>query len=295
MRFVTFKKNNEIRAGLEILNKGIIDINKVDKNLPNDLNNIIKNYSMIKDQIQNIYKSQNIHYSMNEVDLLSPIPVPVRDIICVGKNYAEHAIEVQKSSFSTLQGKIQIPKEPIIFNKATTSVIGPNDKIELVNDRTNTTDYEGELGVIIGKRIKNIKYSNATDAIFGYTIINDVTSRKLQNNHKQWFIGKSPDTYCPIGPSIVTKDEIKIIDDIKIQTFINGEIRQTGFVKDMIFNIPTIIKTLAKSMTLVEGDIIATGTPSGVGIGFDPPKFLKSGDKVKISIDPIGILENDVI
>ena len=295
MRFVTFKKNNEIRAGLEILNKGIIDINKVDKNLPNDLNNIIKNYSMIKDQIQNIYKSQNIHYSMNDVDLLSPIPVPVRDIICVGKNYAEHAKEVQKSSFSTLQGKMQVPKEPIIFNKATTSVIGPNDKIELVNDRTNTTDYEGELGVIIGKRTKNIKYSNATDVIFGYTIINDVTARKLQNNHKQWFIGKSPDTYCPIGPSIVTKDEIKIIEDIKIQTFINGEIRQTGIVKDMIFNIPTIIETLAKSMTLVEGDIIATGTPSGVGIGFDPPKFLKSGDKVKISIDPIGILENDVI
>ena len=295
MRFITFKKNNEIRAGLEILNKGIIDINKVDKNLPNDLNNIIKNYSMIKDQIQNIYKSQNIHYSMNEVDLLSPIPVPVRDIICVGKNYAEHAKEVQKSSFSTLKGKVQVPEEPIIFNKATTSVIGPNDKIELVNDRTNTTDYEGELGVIIGKRTKNIKYSNATDVIFGYTIINDVTARKLQNNHKQWFIGKSPDTYCPMGPCIVTKDEIKIIEDIKIQTFINGENRQTGIVKDMIFNIPTIIETLAKSMTLVEGDIIATGTPSGVGIGFDPPKFLKSGDKVKISIDPIGILENDVI
>ena len=190
---------------------------------------------------------------------------------------------------------MQVPKEPIIFNKATTSVIGPNDKIELKNDRTNTTDYEGELGVIIGKKTKNIKYSNATDALFGYTIINDVTARKLQNNHKQWFIGKSPDTYCPIGPSIVTKDEIKIIEDIKIQTFINGEIRQTAIIKDMIFNIPTIIETLAKSMTLVEGDIIATGTPSGVGIGFDPPKFLKSGDKVKISIDPIGILENDVI
>ena len=141
MRFVTFKKNNEIRAGLEILNKGIIDINKVDKNLPNDLNNIIKNYSMIKDQIQNIYKSQNFHYSMNEVDLLSPIPVPVRDIICVGKNYAEHAKEVQKSSFSTLQGKMQVPKEPIIFNKATTSVIGPNDKIELVNVE-NTRRYK---------------------------------------------------------------------------------------------------------------------------------------------------------
>jgi 2-keto-4-pentenoate hydratase/2-oxohepta-3-ene-1,7-dioic acid hydratase in catechol pathway len=295
MRFVTFKKNNMVRAGLEILNRGIIDINKANKNLPHDLNKIIKNYAEVEDQIQNINNAQNIHYSINEINLLSPIPVPVRDIICVGKNYAEHAKEVQKSSFSTLQEKKHVPDEPIIFNKATTSVIGPNDKIELINDRTNTTDYEGELGVIIGKRSKNIKYSNATDIIFGYTIINDVTARKLQNNHKQWFIGKSPDTYCPIGPCIITKDEIKDIKNVKIQTTINGEVRQTGIVKDMIFNISTIIETLTKSMTLLEGDIIATGTPSGVGIGFNPPKFLKSGDKIKISIDPIGILENDVI
>ena len=295
MRFVTFKKNSVIRVGLEILKRGIIDINKANKNLPHDLNKIIKNYAEVEDQIQNINNAQNIHYSINEINLLSPIPVPVRDIICVGKNYAEHAKEVQKSSFSTLQEKNHLPDEPIIFNKATTSVIGPNDKIELINDRTNTTDYEGELGVIIGKRSKNIKYSNATDIIFGYTIINDVTARKLQNNHKQWFIGKSPDTYCPIGPCIITKDEIKDIKNVKIQTTINGEVRQTGIVKDMIFNISTIIETLTKSMTLVEGDIIATGTPSGVGIGFDPPKFLKSGDKIKISVDPIGILENDVI
>ena len=295
MRFVTFKKNSMIRVGLEILHSGIIDINKANKNLPHDLNKIIKNYAEVEDQIQNINNAQNIHYSINEINLLSPIPVPVRDIICVGKNYAEHAKEVQKSSFSTLQEKRHVPNVPIIFNKATTSVIGPNDKIELTNDQTNTTDYEGELGVIIGKRSKNIKYANATDAIFGYTIINDVTARKLQNNHKQWFIGKSPDTYCPIGPCIITKDEIKDIKNVKIQTTINGEVRQTGIVKDMIFNISTIIETLTKSMTLVEGDIIATGTPSGVGIGFDPPKFLKSGDKIKISVDPIGILENDVI
>ena len=295
MRFVTFKKNSVIRVGLEILKRGIIDINKANKNLPHDLNKIIKNYAEVEDQIQNINNAQNIHYSINEINLLSPIPVPVRDIICVGKNYAEHAKEVQKSSFSTLQEKNHLPDEPIIFNKATTSVIGPNDKIELINDRTNTTDYEGELGVIIGKRSKNIKYSNATDIIFGYTIINDVTARKLQNNHKQWFIGKSPDTYCPIGPCIITKDEIKDIKNVKIQTTINGEVRQTGIVKDMIFNISTIIEILTKSMTLVEGDIIATGTPSGVGIGFDPPKFLKSGDKIKISVDSIGILENEVI
>lgn len=194
-----------------------------------------------------------------------------------------------------MQGKQAVPTKPIIFNKATTSVIGPNDKIETKNDETKTTDYEGELGVIIGKRAKNISKANAFDIIFGYTIINDVTARELQNNHKQWFIGKSPDTYCPMGPAVITKDEINNIDEVKLQTFVNEEERQVGIVKDMVFTIPVLIETLTKSMTLVEGDIIATGTPAGVGIGFDPPKFLKPGDKVKVSIEPIGTLENKVI
>ncbi len=295
MRFITFEKNQEIKVGLEILGKGIIDLKKIDQKLPANLNSIIKNYNTIESQIRNLNKEENIHYSISEIKLLSPIPVPVRDIICVGKNYAEHAKEVQKSSFSTLQGKQAVPTEPIIFNKATTSVIGPNDQIELKHDRTNSTDYEGELGVIIGKRSKNITQANAFDIIFGYTIINDVTARKLQNNHKQWFIGKSPDTYCPMGPAVITADEITDINAVKLETYVNEEKRQTGIVKDMVFNIPFLIETLTKSMTLVEGDIIATGTPSGVGIGFDPPKFLKSGDKVKITIDPIGTLENEVI
>ncbi len=145
------------------------------------------------------------------------------------------------------------------------------------------------------KRAKNISKANAFDIIFGYTIINDVTARELQNNHKQWFIGKSPDTYCPMGPAVITKDEINNIDEVKLQTFVNEEERQVGIVKDMVFTIPVLIETLTKSMTLVEGDIIATGTPAGVGIGFDPPKFLKPGDKVKVSIEPIGTLENEVI
>ena len=295
MRFISFEKDKDIKVGLELLGQGIIDLNHLDSTIPNNLNDIIKNFSSLESKIKTLNSPSNIHYKVNEVRILAPIPVPVRDIICVGKNYAEHAKEVQRSSFNTLQGKQAVPTKPIIFNKATTSVIGPNDKIEIKNDETKTTDYEGELGVIIGKRAKNISKANAFDIIFGYTIINDVTARELQNNHKQWFIGKSPDTYCPMGPAVITKDEINNIDEVKLQTFVNEEERQVGIVKDMVFTIPVLIETLTKSMTLVEGDIIATGTPAGVGIGFDPPKFLKPGDKVKVSIEPIGTLENEVI
>ena len=295
MRFISFEKDKDIKVGLELLGKGIIDLNHLDSTIPNNLNSIIKNFSSLESKIKTLNSPSNIHYKVNDVRILAPIPVPVRDIICVGKNYAEHAKEVQRSSFNTLQGKQAVPTKPIIFNKATTSVIGPNDKIETKNDETKTTDYEGELGVIIGKRAKSISKANAYDIIFGYTIINDVTARELQNNHKQWFIGKSPDTYCPMGPAVITKDEINNIDEVKLQTFVNEEERQVGIVKDMVFTIPVLIETLTKSMTLVEGDIIATGTPAGVGIGFDPPKFLKPGDKVKVSIEPIGTLENEVI
>ena len=295
MRFISFEKDKDIKVGLELLGQGIIDLNHLDSTIPNNLNDIIKNFSSLESKIKTLNSPSNIHYKTDEVRVLAPIPVPVRDIICVGKNYAEHAKEVQRSSFNTLQGKQAVPTKPIIFNKATTSVIGPNDKIETKNDETKTTDYEGELGVIIGKRAKNISKANAFDIIFGYTIINDVTARELQNNHKQWFIGKSPDTYCPMGPAVITKDEINNIDEVKLQTFVNEEERQVGIVKDMVFTIPVLIETLTKSMTLVEGDIIATGTPAGVGIGFDPPKFLKPGDKVKVSIKPIGTLENKVI
>ena len=295
MRFISFEKDKDIKVGLELLGQGIIDLNHLDSTIPNNLNDIIKNFSSLESKIKTLNSPSNIHYKVNDVRILAPIPVPVRDIICVGKNYAEHAKEVQRSSFNTLQGKQAVPTKPIIFNKATTSVIGPNDKIETKNDETKTTDYEGELGVIIGKRAKSISKANAFDIIFGYTIINDVTARELQNNHKQWFIGKSPDTYCPMGPAVITKDEINNIDEVKLQTFVNEEERQVGIVKDMVFTIPVLIETLTKSMTLVEGDIIATGTPAGVGIGFDPPKFLKPGDKVKVSIEPIGTLENEVI
>lgn len=294
MRFVTFQIKKDTKVGLELPGKGIIDLAKANKAFPKTMVEVICSYKKILPQLKKIIKQKKIHYTHKQVKILSPIPVPVRDIICVGKNYAEHAKEVQKSSYSTLQSPNTVPEQPIIFTKATTSVIGPNEAIQLKNDPTNSTDYEGELAVIIGKEAKNISQSKAFDIIFGYTILNDVTARKMQNNHKQWFLGKSPDTYCPMGPSIITQDEIKDINKVELKTFVNGEQRQHGIVQDMVFNIPYLIETITKTMTLVPGDIIATGTPSGVGIGFEPAKFLKSGDKVKVEIQPIGKLENIV-
>ena len=295
MRLISYKnrKENDIQTGL-LINDDQELIPLITLGLPSDMNDLIKiDFEEIQNKIS-LKNDETSKLSLSDVKILSPIPRPLRNIMCVGKNYHDHAQEFYGSGFDS-SGKKAVADFPVIFTKATTSVIATSENIVLANDYTNTTDYEGELGLVLRKGGKNIKAEDAYDHVFGYTIINDVTARKLQNNHKQWFIGKSPDTYCPIGPCIITKDEIKDIKNIKIQTTINGEIRQTGIVKDMIFNISTIIETLTKSMTLLEGDIIATGTPSGVGIGFDPPKFLKSGDKIKISIDPIGILENDVI
>ena len=150
------------------------------------------------------------------------------------------------------------------------------------------------MAVIIGKQGRNISQDNAFDHIYGYTILNDVTSRRLQKQHQQWFLGKSLDGFCPMGPAIVTADEIPDVTQLRVQTWINDELRQDNVVASLIFDIPTLIETLSRTMTLLPGDIIATGTPAGVGMGFKPPRFLQEGDVVKIRIDPIGILENPV-
>ncbi|MGB0574170.1 MAG: fumarylacetoacetate hydrolase family protein, partial [Hyphomicrobiales bacterium] len=214
-------------------------------------------------------------------------------IMCVGKNYHDHAQEFYGSGFDS-SGKKAVADFPVIFTKATTSVIATDENIILANDYTNTTDYEGELGLILSKGGKNIKPEDAYDYIFGYTIINDVSARNIQKQHEQWFIGKSPDTYCPMGPAIVTSDEIGDVTKLKLKTTVNGEVRQDSIVERLIFDIPTLLSTISKTMTLEVCDIIATGTPAGVGIGFEPPVYLKSGDQVEVSIDKLGVLRNTI-
>ena len=229
-----------------------------------------------------------------DVQILAPIPHLIRDMVCVGKNYYAHAKEFFDSGFDATQ-KETIPSEPIIFTKAMTSLIGPNDAIEASIDPTDSVDYEGELGVIISKTARRVAKADWQDYVFGYVIINDVTSRELQKKHNQWTIGKGLDTFGPMGPYIVTKDEIDDLSSMQIQTLVNDEVRQQAEIRDLIFDIPTLIETLTLTGTLLAGDVIATGTPVGVGIGFTPPKFLKSGDVVTINVTGLGSLTNPVI
>jgi len=230
---------------------------------------------------------------LSEILLMAPIPDPRRDIFCVGKNYYAHAAEFHKSGFDS-SAKEQVPSAPVIFTKATTSVIGPGDTVRATIDPTATVDYEGELAVVIGKRAFGVSKAQAMDHVFGYVIVNDVTSRELQKRHNQWVIGKGCDTFCPMGPWIATADEVGDPTALELTTHINGVLRQQATISDLIFDIPTLIETLSQTITLLPGDIIATGTPVGVGIGFTPPIYLRSGDVMRVAITGLGVLENPV-
>jgi 2-keto-4-pentenoate hydratase/2-oxohepta-3-ene-1,7-dioic acid hydratase in catechol pathway len=222
------------------------------------------------------------------------MPRLVRDVICVGKNYKAHAAEFHRSGFDS-SGKEETPSAPVIFTKAMTALVGPGDPVQASLDPTGTVDYEGELGVVIGHRASRVSKADAMDCVFGFVIVNDVTSRELQRRHSQWTIGKGLDTFCPMGPWIATKDEIADIDAMELQTFVNGERRQHALVRDLIFDIPTLIETLTATATLLPGDVIATGTPAGVGIGHTPPLYLKPGDVMKVAITDLGELENPLV
>ena len=231
---------------------------------------------------------------ISQVQLTAPIPRPRRNIFCVGKNYYAHAKEFAGSGFdSSAKAGGDIPSVPIIFTKVPECVVGPTDFIDMPVGVSDAIDYEAELAVIIGKGGKGIKASEAMAHVWGYTIVNDVTSRDWQNRHLQWHMGKSFDTFCPMGPWLVSADECDGANT-GVRCFVNGEKRQDARTTELIFNIPTLIETLSAGITLYPGDIIATGTSVGVGIGFKPPKYLKAGDVVRIEIDGIGSIENPV-
>jgi 2-keto-4-pentenoate hydratase/2-oxohepta-3-ene-1,7-dioic acid hydratase in catechol pathway len=219
---------------------------------------------------------------------------PNKNIICVGKNYRKHAIEFQSSGFDSSSGGQSIPEHPAVFTKPVTTIIADADPIPASADDTNSVDYEGELVVVIGKKGRAIAAERALDYVFGYTLLNDVTARVTQGLHKQWFLGKSLDGFGPLGPAIVTADEIPDPTKLRLRTKVNGELRQDASVADLIFDIPFLIACISKIMTLDPGDMIATGTPEGVGIGFSPPRYLRAGDRVEISVSEIGTLTNPV-
>ncbi len=230
---------------------------------------------------------------LERVTLEAPIPRPRRNIFCVGKNYHDHAHEFAESGFDSSAAAGAVPKHPIIFSKVPESVVASATAVRIDRRVSNAVDYEGELAVIIGKPGRGISKERAFDHVWGYTIVNDVTARDLQARHSQWLIAKSQDTFCPMGPWAVTKDEIDLAT-AGMRCFVNGERRQDSRFSQLIFDVPTIIATISEGITLQPGDIIATGTPAGVGIGFDPPKYLQPGDTVRVEIDGIGALENRV-
>ena len=227
------------------------------------------------------------------VVLHAPFPRPARNVFCVGKNYHEHAKEFAQSGFDA-STKDVVPEAPVVFTKPPSAVIATGETIPGHLDPTQSVDYEGELAVVIGKGGRGIATEDALGHVFGYTIVNDVTSRQLQHKHRQWVLGKGIDGFCPMGPAVLTADEAPDPRTLRLRTWVNGELRQDATVADLIFDIPTLISTISAYITLEPGDIIATGTPVGVGIGFNPPKFLQKGDVVRIEIDGIGVLENPV-
>lgn len=218
-----------------------------------------------------------------DIEWLAPIPRTPKNIICVGKNYADHAAEM---------GADAPPEKLVVFTKAPTAIAADGQDVSVHDDVTQNLDYEGELAIVISKKGRAIPKQLAYDYVFGYTIANDVTARDVQTAHQQFFLGKSLDGSCPMGPYLVTKDEIPNPHNLSIVTKVNDELRQNGNTSSMLFKIDELIAEISRYLTLEPGDVILTGTPAGVGKGMNPPVFLKQGDAVKVSIEGIGTLAN---
>lgn len=296
MYFLTFQYYDEVRLGLyDRHRKRIVDVAYSLKALgvkapPSTMQELIAKGDEAAHigtrLLESVDELPDEVFADQDARILAPLPRPSKNIFAVGLNYVKHNQE--------FTGSDELPKSPIIFTKAPTSVVGPEDAIELRPDLSPEIDYEGELGVVIGKTGRDIKAEHAQDYIFGYTIINDVTARDLQKRTSQWFLGKSLDTFCPMGPYLVHKSAVEWPLKLDIRTTVNGELRQDSNTEMLYFDVPTLLATISAGITLEPGDIIATGTPEGVGMGFTPPKFLKAGDIVEVEIEQLGVLRNPV-
>jgi 2-keto-4-pentenoate hydratase/2-oxohepta-3-ene-1,7-dioic acid hydratase in catechol pathway len=255
-----------------------------------DAVDLVSQFESLRSQLQPVGDGK----PLAEATMLAPILNPRRNIFCIGKNYHEHAAEFSNSGFDTgaKPGELS-PVAPNVFTKPASTIVGPGAKVPSHAGVTKELDYEAELVVVIGKGGKGIRKADAYEHVFGYMIANDFTARDLQKLHRQWFLGKSLDGFCPSGPYLVSADEVDL-DTMTVKCWINGELRQNAPVSQLIFDIPTIIETISAGITLQPGDMIATGTPAGVGVGFNPPRFLKSGDRMRIEITGLGVLENEV-
>ncbi len=281
MRLRTFKHNNNVKVG-------IVKDNFV-YTLPfNSMNELIDSHKSTHELLDLVSDKINVE----ETETLAPIPNPKQDIICLGINYMAHAEESARYKKEAFGGDRPFA---VYFSKRANECVATEGNIPSYPELVDSLDYECELAVIIGKNAKNVSEENAFDYVFGYTILNDVSARNLQTRHKQWYFGKSLDGFCPMGPDIITEDEFDRPPVLTIQSYINGELRQNSNTGLLIFDIPHVISELSQGTTLKAGTIISMGTPAGVGMGFQPPKFLKKGDVIECRIEKIGSLKNYVI
>ncbi len=294
MRFVTFKKEGVTGLGVILQEDRVLDVRSVlGEASPSDMRSFIEVFSDRHVDLLASAVSQPegyVTYSVSEARICAPIGRPIHDVLCVGVNYLDHLKETK----DTVKG-FKEATAPVYFSKRAISILGSDEAIELRDDLDEKLDYEVELAVIMGKRGKDIPKEEVEDYIFGYSVFNDISSRALQKRHGQWFRGKSLDTYTAMGPAILHKSALPFPIKVDVKSYVNDELRQSSNTELMITDIPSLISDLSNGMTLESGDIIATGTPAGVGMGFSPPKYLKRGDVVICEIPSIGRLANKVM
>lgn len=291
MRLVTYLEDGSARLGA-VVGDRVVDLNRASGGaVPSTMLELLaRGDAGIEQARAALSGAEGQGVELSSVTLLSPVPRPPKNPMALGLNYREHAIES-----ATAKGQpVVFPAVPMIFSKAATSVIGPGAAIEIDDRATQQVDWEIELAIVIGTTAKNVRKEDAFNYIAGYTVANDVSARDLQFAHVQFFRGKSQDTHCPLGPWLVTRDEIPDPGDLDVKLRVNGVTKQDSNTSELIFDIPTIIETLSAGMTLEPGDVILTGTPSGVGFARNPQEFLKPGDVVEAEIEKIGVLRNPV-
>lgn len=293
MRYVRFCDQENVQTGILFGEDQLVPVKEIVSELNGADMITVMNYVVNHPEFVSLAEKtgpEAKRLSLQDVRILSPIERPIHDVICVGVNYMEHVKETQKG----LDKNFQRPQKAIYFSKRAIRIIGPEETIEACLSLDPSLDYEAELAVIIGKGGKGIKPEEVPDHIFGYSVFNDLSSRNLQHDHVQWYLGKSLDTYTAMGPCIVSADEIQYPPCLAISSTVNGELRQNSNTEYFIHGISEMVAEISEGMTLECGDIIATGTPSGVGMGFTPGKFMKDGDVVTCEIEKIGVLRNYV-
>ena len=299
MRYLTFSLKSESATRLGVLtDDGIVDVKAAIEDrwpgdAPDSLLSLLRNGPDAWQRVAALVGEPPAvsRYTLAEIRWHAPFPRPAKNVVCLGMNYAEHIREAA----GAMKREVRIPTAPVYFTKAPTSVIGPFDDVRVDRSATQQVDWEAELAVVIGVGGRNIPRDRALRHVFGYTIVNDVSARDLQKQHLQFFKGKSLDTFCPMGPVVVTADEFGDPQQKRLISRVNGVVKQDGMSSQMIFPVASIIEWLSKGITIEAGDLIATGTPDGVGMGRNPPEYLQDGDVLETEIEGIGVLRNTIV